>query len=432
MLESWLSSELFKLLPKLTKYIPHKPTPKQLAFLKLECLDAFFGGAAGGGKSDALLMAALQYVDIPKYNALLLRDTFANLIKPEGLLNRAHEWLSDTDAKWDGDMKGFVFPSGATVSFGYLDGPRDHFNYQGPAYQYIGIDEAVNIREHQAKFMFSRLRRLKGSEVPVRFRCASNPPTREQVERGSWVKARYVDPITREEGVIFVPSKMNDNPYLDDEEYRKSLKELDPITRRQLEEGDWNVRAKGEFFDRSWFELVDTAPQDAVKVRFWDRAATEESKENKKPAFTAGVKMSVKNGIYYIESISRFRKTSLGNEQTIRQIADTDGIAIPIGLEQEPGSAGKDVIDHYRRNVLSGFTLKAIPAKSRGSKTQWAAPWASQAEVGNVKIVKGHWNKDFLDEIELFPDGEFKDQVDGCSGAFQLLQKNFHFREADF
>ena len=85
--------------PKRTKYIPHTPTVKQTAFLLLNNLDVFFGGACAGGKSDALLMAALQYVDIPGYNALVLRDTYANLTKPEGLVDRADEWLAGTDAK---------------------------------------------------------------------------------------------------------------------------------------------------------------------------------------------------------------------------------------------------------------------------------------------------------------------------------------------
>ena len=403
-----------------------------MAFLKLECLDAFYGGAAGGGKSDALLMAALQYVDQPIYNSILIRDSFKNLSMSGALIDRAHEWLYSTDAHWDGENRRWKFPSGATLGFGYLDGPNDHFNYQSAEFQFVGIDEAVNIRENQAKYMFARLRRLKGSEIPIRFRCASNPPTREQVAKGAWVKARYVDSKTRHEDVIFVPAKLEDNPYLDREEYKKSLNQLDSITREQLLKGDWNVQAKGTMFDRSWFEIVEAAPQQvSAKVRFWDRAATEEAKEGKQPAYSCGEKWSRnKYGIYYIEHVHRFRKSSLENEQLIRQTADMDGKSVIIGMEQEPGSSGKDVIDYYRRNVLAGFTFKALSARARGSKIEWAMPWASQAEAGNIKIVKGHWNESFLDEIELFPDGEFKDQVDSGSGAFEMLAKPFKFRTA--
>lgn len=389
--------------------------------------------SAGGGKSDALLMAALQYVDSANYNAILIRDTFKNLSEPGALMDRADEWLSNTDAKWNGENRCWKFPSGATLGFGYLDGPKDHYNHQGAEYQFVGIDEIVNIRENQAKYMFSRLRKLEGVDIPIRFRCASNPPEREQLERGAWVKRKYVDPVTRHNDVIFVPAKLPDNPYLNKEEYVKSLNKLDPVTRKQLLDGDWNIRVKGNMFDRSWFEIVDAIPQDVIaRVRFWDRAATEEAKTGKQPAFTCGAKWSkTKSKIYYIESIVRFRKTPLGNKQTIRQVADTDGRSVIVGIEQEPGSSGKDVIDDYRRNVLPDFTMKEIPARGRGTKLQWAGPWLTQAEAGNIKVVKGAWNEAFFDEGELFPDGEFKDQIDGCSGAYSMLQKGSGIRVTD-
>ena len=80
---------------------------------------------------------------------------------------------------------------------------------------------------------------------------------------------------------------MRDNAHIDEEEYRDSLSNVDPITRKQLEDGDWDVRAKGNMFDRSWFELVDASPVDAERVRYWDLAATE-PKPGKDPAYTSG------------------------------------------------------------------------------------------------------------------------------------------------
>lgn len=74
-------------------FVPHDPTPRQAAFLMLDCLEAFYGGAGGGGKSDALLMAALYYADIPGYNALIVRRSLADLAMPGALMDRAHEWL---------------------------------------------------------------------------------------------------------------------------------------------------------------------------------------------------------------------------------------------------------------------------------------------------------------------------------------------------
>jgi predicted phage terminase large subunit-like protein len=126
-----------------------------------------------------------------------------------------------------------------------------------------------------------------------------------------------------------------------------------------------------------------------------------------------------KAGIYYVESVVRFQKSSRSNEAIIRQVADMDKQEIPIRKEQEPGSSGKDTIDNYRRRILPEFNFEGI--SSSGSKSSRAGAFASQAEAGNVKIVAGHWNKDYLDELEVFPDGPHDDQVDGSSGAFNYL-----------
>src|SRR5271155_3345788 len=83
-------SKLSALEPRLNAFIPHTPTPRQAAFLLLDCLEAFYGGSGGGGKSDALLMAALQFADVPGYNSLIIRRNFADLALPNALMDRAH------------------------------------------------------------------------------------------------------------------------------------------------------------------------------------------------------------------------------------------------------------------------------------------------------------------------------------------------------
>lgn len=403
------------------KYIRQSPTGKQLAFLSLDQLEALFGGAAGGGKSSCVLMSALLYVDIPGYNAIIIRDSLANLEKADALMPRSMEWLAGTDAYWKGDKKRWIFPSGATLEFGYMEGPRDHFNYQGAAYQFVGIDEAVNTRERQAMYMFSRLRKLKGVQIPIRFRLASNPPSREQASRGEWVKRRYVDKETREPGVVFIPSKLQDNPYLDAEEYIQSLNKLDPITRAQLLYGDWDIEAAGEFFRREWFRVVDSVPEADVecRVRFWDLAASV-PKKGRDPDWTAGALMCrTKHNQWYLESVVRFQKTPRDTERLIRQVADMDGKDVAIRMEQEGGSSGLTAIDHYSRYVLAGYDFRGKPA--RDSKTNRAAPFASQLEAGNLQLVRGAWNKDFIDEAILFPIGAHDDQIDAVSGAYDYL-----------
>src|SRR5580698_9234870 len=100
---------------KWTKYIPNVPHPKQHAFLGLNCQEAMYGGAGGGGKSDALLMAALQYVDVPGYSALIIRRNFSDLALPNALMDRAIAWLRGRqDARWNENKKQWNFSGGAT------------------------------------------------------------------------------------------------------------------------------------------------------------------------------------------------------------------------------------------------------------------------------------------------------------------------------
>lgn len=128
------------LTPKLTKYIPHVPTPKQTAFLLLDNKEALYGGSAGGGKSDALLMAGLQYVDVKGYAGIIFRKTYADLVKPGALIDRAKDWLFRfDDVKWDDKNKKFDFirkygphtEIWSVLQFGYMESDKDKYNYQG-------------------------------------------------------------------------------------------------------------------------------------------------------------------------------------------------------------------------------------------------------------------------------------------------------------
>ena len=253
---------------KWTKYIPHSPHVKQHAFLWLHCQEALFGGAAGGGKSDALLMAALQWADTPGYAAIILRRTFADLSLPGAVMDRATSWLAHTDAKWNDNKKTWVFPSSATLTFGYLQTSKDKFRYQGAEFQFIGFDEVTQFPEEDYRYLFSRLRRpelpegnseddtrrkaiVRGlSQVPLRMRCATNPGG----EGHRWVKTRFLDKapdtddpedIAAAAARVFIPSLLEDNPSLDKAAYEASLRQLDPITQAQLRHGDWMIRQPG-------------------------------------------------------------------------------------------------------------------------------------------------------------------------------------------
>lgn len=398
------------------RYIPQKPTTKQAEFLVLDEREVFFGGAAGPGKSSALLMAALQYIDVPGYAALLLRRTYADLALPGAIMDRANGWLRSTDAKWNDKQKTWTFPSGATLTFGFLDNENDKYRYQGSEMQFCGFDELTQFTESMYRYLFSRLRRLKGTTIPIRMRGAGNPGGIGH----EWVRQRFI--VEGElKGRLFVPARLDDNPHLDKEEYVQSLMELDPTTRAQLLTGDWNARPPGAKFRREWFPVVDEAPADLRVVRYWDLAATE-PKKGRDPDWTAGCKIGEKDGFFYIINMRHARTTPAGVESLIKQAAELDGKSVDIYMEQEPGSSGVNTIDHYRRRVLKGFTFRGV--KSSGSKEVRANPVSSMAEAGNIKLVRGPWINDFLDEIEAFPqEGAHDDQVDAMSGGYAVLSR---------
>lgn len=187
------------------------------------------------------------------------------------------------------------------------------------------------------------------------------------------------------------------------------------------------IRREGGMFKRSWFEIVDSAPASKNAARYWDLAATEE-KPGADPDYTVGAKIVEKDGVYYICDIRRERGTPKTIERLVRQTAETDERHTLIYMEQEPGSSGKNTIDHYARNILRGFPFRGD--KKTGPKVLNAEVLAAAAEAGNVRLVKGAWNKEFLDELEAFPHGRHDDQVDAASGALNKLNRRPQYRAA--
>ena len=401
-------------------YIPQGPTQKQAAFLlQSDLKEGFYGGAARGGKSSALLIAALQYVTESDYAALILRRTFRQLSLEDAIMDRAEQWLSQTDAKWVGIDKRWRFPSGATLTFGYLDTERDKYQYQSAAFQFIAFDELSQFTKSQYTYLFSRLTRLEGSTIPIRMRAASNPGDIGH----EWVKARFITPTHEEmnaRGRFFVPALLEDNPHVDQPAYEDSLIELDPVTYEQLRHGNWDISIAGNMFKRESFDIIAGAPPNLQQVRYWDPAASE-PKKNTDPDWTVGALMSTSNGQFYIKSIVRFQKTPAEAEKIIRQTAQIDGITTKIIMEQEPGASGVIAIDHYARDILQGYAFTGI--KSSGSKVVRAQPFSAAVENGNVKICKDcQWIEDMLYELVAFPTkGIHDDIVDALSGAFNAL-----------
>jgi len=345
------------------------------------------------------------------------------------MVDMTHQWLGETDAYWAGSKNRWEFPAGSTLSFGYLDAPFDWQNYMGTEYQFIGFDEITTIREKDYTELFSRLVRISDataespdgltiSEVPLRARSTSNPGGKYH----EWVHKRFVKADSRKPEIVFMPSLLDDNPHVDAETYKQSLAELDPIRRKQLLEGDWEVKSEGAIF-RNEPEIVDEPFGTNVRrARFWDLAATAQTTASPDPDYTAGVLLArSKDGLWRIEDIQRFRRDPAGVEKAVRTTADTDGKAVPIVIEAA-GSGWKPLFDHYARNILPGFqTYKFVP---KGSKEVRASALAAAWNNGHVSIRSGPNTSAAINELLAFPYGDHDDVVDACSGAHLWLSES--------
>ena len=238
-------------MPETAKKIwsPH-PGP-QTEFLSSPHFEVFFGGAAGPGKSDALLMGALRGVGNPRYRAILLRRSFPEL--NNSLIPRSREIFGalESHPTYNGGDHRWTFPSGATIQFGHLQFDDTVHDYQSSEYQYVGFDELTHFSEMQYLYMLSRCRSTDPA-LPKFVRSASNPGSIGH----AWVKKRFVDPgpyaVTRDEMGLtrtFIPGVLSDNPSLDlnDPGYRARLMALPEAHRNALLYGRWDS-FEGQYF----------------------------------------------------------------------------------------------------------------------------------------------------------------------------------------
>lgn len=427
------------------RYSPYVPLAKQEAFLRLAAIEGFYGGAAGPGKSTTLLMAALQYADVPGYAALLLRRTYGDLALPGALMDMAKEWLAPTDARWNAGTKTWHFPRGGTLTFGHLMKEEDKRRYASSAFQFIGFDELTQFTESQYTFLFSRLRKPRRSagyaadgatlrDVPLRMRAASNPggPGHE------WVRRRLVNAKTRRAGAVFMPALLSENPHIDADAYLESLSHLSEIERMRLVNGDWSAKDAGTVFDTSRLRVVDDADLAELgfgsgrvrTVRAWDFAATEESPAAPDPDWTVGARVSLcdATGLWLVDDVVRGRWSSSDVERQVAATARADGRTVAVWLAQEPGSAGKAIVHHYARTVLRGFAVHGW--RESGDKETRARIPAAAMGNGLVVVREAAWVEAFVDEVDAFPHAGHDDQVDALSLAWHAVSKGGTMRIA--
>lgn len=440
-----------------------QPGPQE-AFLSCDADIALYGGGAGGGKTWASLMDPLRFVDIPDFHAAVFRRVYPEIRNPDGMWDQSYRLYPlvggrprESDLTW-------VFPSGATIKFAHMQHEKNRFDWQGAQVPVIVFDELTHFTYSQFMYMLSRNRSTCGVRPYIRATCNPDPDSfvlefvqwyltsdgyvdplkdgrcryfiRTQADKLVWgdsvAELHEAHPGCDPKSFVFISARLIDNPILckADPGYRANLNALPIYERDRLLAGNWYARpTAGQVFRRDWLEIVNAAPAHGRKVRYWDRAATAPSEANRDPDWTVGLLLQKTHGVYYILDVNRFRVSPLEVRQNIKAIATQDDAQygqVPLIIEQDPAQAGKveaaDVIAY-----LSGHTVHAYtpPKESRHgtalSRITRAGPVSAQAEARNIKLVKGAWNRDLIDELQAFPDGGHDDQVSALTGAFENL-----------
>lgn len=432
-----------------------QPGP-QFAFLSSPADIAIVGGAAFGGKTYGLLLEPLRHKENGDFSATIFRRTTVQIRNQGGLWDESKKLYAYCGATPYSQGLEWRFPSGARIKFAHMEHEDNRFDWKGSQIPLIGFDQLEEFTATQFWYMLSRNRSASG--VPGYVRGTVNPDPDSWVREFLrwWINDETGYAIKERSGVLrwfirvgdafewadtkaelmakhadcsplsatFIPALPADNPIGQkaDPAYMSKLRILPKVEREQLEKGNWNIRPMaGMYFQRQWFQIVEAAPADvARRVRYWDRAASE-PRPNTDPDASAGVKLSRDaQGVFYVEDVRKMRVSAHRVETAIVTTAGQDGKAVQIGWMQDPGSAGKGEAEALGR-ALVGYHFKYAPAT--GDKATRASPVSSQAEAGNIKIVRGPWNEDFLLELENFcGDGKsHDDQVDGLSGAFEMI-----------
>ena len=444
-----------------------QPGP-QTMFMTSPADIVIYGGAAGGGKTYALLLEALRHKDVPGFGAVIFRKNYNQITAEGGLWDaslKIFNQVPDASPKKTPKLH-WNFTNGGKLTFAHIDRDEDVHSYQGTEIAYIGFDELTHFSRYQFFYMLSRNRTTCGVRPYIRATC--NPDVDSWVASfiSWWIdqdtgypipdrsgKLRYMinlndvihwadSPdelaerfdINPEEckSVTFIASRLEDNKFLmeSDPGYMANLKAMTEVEMERLLYGNWKIKpSAGTFFQRTQVgEMLEVIPDDLEAVcRGWDLAATSKD-ENEEAAYTAGVLMGRrKNGRFVILDVINQQLRAGDVRKLVLQTAQMDHgkyAWVRQRLPQDPGQAGKDQARSYL-SMLAGFDVKIVIES--GDKATRAEPMAAQWQHGMFDVVIGEWNDIYFNQLESFPDSKWKDMVDASSSAFSELTLGMSF-----
>lgn len=425
----------------------------QTRFLASPADIAIFGGAAGGGKSQAILMEPLRHVTTnARFAAVVFRRNTTQLRNPGGL--------------WDQSMKLYPLAGGipnytlewrwlrgGKIKFAHLEHETTKFDWHGAEIPLLLFDELTTFTATQFWYLLSRNRSMSGVRGYIRASC--NPDADSWVAEliEWWIDQASGLPIAERSGVIrwfarqedrlewgdsaaeltakfpgvvpksltFIGATLADNPTLErsDPGYRANLMALQLVERERLLGGNWKIRpSAGLYFRREWCTVIDVAPSALMVKRGWDLAGTKKTDTNN-PDWTCTVKMGRTYDGKFVVLDARWLRGSPGEvKRFVTNVASEDGKRVGIQMAQDPAQAGKFQASDYAA-ALSGYVIR-IGVES-GEKTTRFSPFSAQCEAGNVSVLRGPWMERFLSELEAFPEAAHDDLADATSTVFKGL-----------
>lgn len=451
--------------PKPELIVKPQPGPQTL-FFECEADIVFYGGAAGGGKSWGLINLPIYkgWHQVEGFTGMIFRRTYAMAEKPGATWDQ----VKDAYRPHSADFAGMTakFPR-SKIAVGHLQHEANKYDHQGAEYAYIAFDELPHFTSGQFWYMVSRNRSTCGVKPVVR--AGMNPePDSWVLDLVSWwidddeSSPSYGLPIPERSGVVrylvrerdeiiwgdsreelkargfdegnilsfsFIPAKLEDNKILEqkDPKYRANLNAQPLAERKKLLEGNWKFRAEaGTFFKRHWFPILNAVPTDIVKVvRYWDRAATEPSEQNRDPDWTMGMLLGLRQDrSMVILDVQMDRLSPSGVEKMIRNTTEQDvadwGAKFTCWQQTDPGQAGKVEASNLSK-ALMGLPVFFDPVPTT-SKEARALASSAQAEQGNISMVKGTWNGPVLNQLVAFPTKGIHDEApDTLSGGQSKL-----------
>lgn len=450
-----------------------RPQPgPQTQFISSPADIVIYGGAAGGGKTWAMLLEPIRHLENPGFGAVFFRRNTTQITNEGGLWDESAKIYPGKGGRpRENPNHEWRFPSGATISFRHLEHDKTRLQWQGSQIPLLMFDELTHFTENQFWYMVSRNRSMCGVRPYVRASC--NPDADSWVANfiAWWINQKTGYAIPERSGVIrymvrvgdrivwaddpselaqytapdengnqvpippksvtFIAAKLTDNKLLmsADPGYMANLMALPIVERERLLGGNWKIRpAAGLYFKREWCEIIDYPPPDVLWCRGWDLASTPKTENNDPDATSATLIGKMPDGRTVIAGNKNGHLSPAGVKALLLSTseADTDFARVHnaqgyfLSVPQDGGQAGKsqkaDLATH-----LSAYECRFSP--ETGSKVTRFSPFSAQAQAGNVVVVRGDWNDSYFSALEGFPEAAHDDDADSTSRAYNALNE---------